>query len=132
MNVDLQEMDWGTLVQRRTSRDPVDKKGWSIFHTGTDAPTQANPAMNLYSRGLGLRGYAGWFESAEMERLVADWISATTEAARRSLFLDVQRLVMEQVPYVPLGMWQQRTALRRSIAGFLPCTSTLFWNLRPV
>ena len=131
MNVDLQEMDWGTLVQRRTSHDPVDKKGWSIFHTGTDAPTQANPAMNLYSRGLGLHGYAGWFESAEMERLVAGWISATTEAERRSLFVDVQRLALEQVPYVPLGMWQQRTALRHSIAGFLPCTSTLFWNLHP-
>src|SRR5271170_6604794 len=70
MNVDVQEMDWGTLLQRRASREPVEKSGWSIFHTGTDAPTMTNPAMNLYTRGLGLRGYAGWHESAVMERLV--------------------------------------------------------------
>ncbi len=37
MIVDLQEMDWGTLLHRRTSREPLDKGGWSIFHT---APTR--------------------------------------------------------------------------------------------
>ena len=33
MNVDLQEMDWGSLGERRVSREPVEKGGWSIFHT---------------------------------------------------------------------------------------------------
>ncbi len=91
-----------------------------------------NPAMNLYTRGLGLRGYAGWYESAEMERLVAAWTASGDEAERQRLFLEVQKLAIQDAPSVPLGMWQQRTALRRTITGFVPCTSTLFWNLRPV
>jgi peptide/nickel transport system substrate-binding protein len=132
MRVDLQEMDWGTLLHRRTSREPVAKNGWSIFHTGTDAPAMTNPAMNHYARGLGLRGYAGWFESTDMERIVDSWISATTEVERQRLFLDAQRLAMQQVPFVPLGLWQPRSTIRRTVTGLLACTSTLFWNIRPV
>ncbi len=132
MTGDLQEMDWGTLLNRRTSKDPVgDNKGWSIFHTGTDAPAMTNPAMNHYVRGLGLKGYAGWHESAAMERLVEAWIAAATEAERQRLFLAAQRLAMEEAAIVPLGLWQPRSAFRRTITGLVPCTSTLFWNLRP-
>jgi peptide/nickel transport system substrate-binding protein len=130
MNVDLQEMDWGTLLQRRTSRASVEKGGWSIFHTGTDAPAMTNPAMNLYTRGLGPRGYAGWFDNPEMERLVDAWIAADNEAERQRLFLGAQRLAMQEAPIVPLGLWQPRSAFRRTITGMVPCTSTLFWNLR--
>src|SRR5690606_16538191 len=50
-NVDFQAVDWGTLVTRRASKEPVDKGGWNIFHTwwvGTDV---ANPAVNAPLRG---------------------------------------------------------------------------------
>jgi peptide/nickel transport system substrate-binding protein len=33
MNVDLQIMEWGSVVARRASREPVDKGGWNIFYT---------------------------------------------------------------------------------------------------
>ena len=32
-NVDLQAMEWGSVVQRRASREPIDKGGWNIFYT---------------------------------------------------------------------------------------------------
>jgi peptide/nickel transport system substrate-binding protein len=41
LNVELQAGDWGTLITRRTSKEPVEKGGWSIFHTwwvGPDPP----------------------------------------------------------------------------------------------
>src|SRR6202011_5865288 len=34
LTVDLQAMDWGTLVTRRASMEPIDKGGWNIFATG--------------------------------------------------------------------------------------------------
>ena len=43
MNVDLQETDWGSLVQRRVSREPVEKGGWSIFHTWWPGISIMNP-----------------------------------------------------------------------------------------
>jgi peptide/nickel transport system substrate-binding protein len=33
MNIDLQVMEWGSVVARRTSREPINKGGWNIFHT---------------------------------------------------------------------------------------------------
>src|SRR6202007_2513499 len=33
MNIDLQTMEWGSVVARRASREPVDKGGGNIFYT---------------------------------------------------------------------------------------------------
>ena len=33
MNTDFQALEWGTVVQRRASKEPVDKGGWNIFYT---------------------------------------------------------------------------------------------------
>jgi len=31
--VDMQSMDWQTVVARRARKEPADKGGWSAFHT---------------------------------------------------------------------------------------------------
>src|SRR6202008_4347272 len=33
MNVDFQALDWSAVVQRRASKQPIDKGGWNIFFT---------------------------------------------------------------------------------------------------
>ena len=86
MNVDLQEMDWGTVVQRRASREPVEKGGWSIFHTTGSSPgfSIMNPA------GPRARSAApaqrGWFRLRTaippIEELTAAWL--VRRRARRS------------------------------------------------
>jgi peptide/nickel transport system substrate-binding protein len=53
MNVDLQEMDWGSVLQRRTSREPVDKGGWSMFHTTGPAVSYSNPVVSNLTRSAG-------------------------------------------------------------------------------
>ena len=30
-NIDFQALEWGTVVQRRASKEPIDKGGWNIF-----------------------------------------------------------------------------------------------------
>ena len=72
MNVELQEMDWNTLAQRRTKADPVDKGGWSIFHNWWLGTSFVNPAISPVLRGLGAKGWAGWFSHAKIEELTDD------------------------------------------------------------
>ena len=48
LNVELQAMDWGTLITRRASKEPIDKGGWNIFHTWT---ARARPAVAGGQRG---------------------------------------------------------------------------------
>ncbi|HXO03241.1 MAG TPA: ABC transporter substrate-binding protein, partial [Stellaceae bacterium] len=44
LNVQLDANDWGTLITRRASKEPIDKGGWNIFHTWTSAPDMLSPA----------------------------------------------------------------------------------------
>jgi len=46
VNVDEQMVDWGTVVQRRTSKEPVDKGGWSMFPAGAPAPEMVDPMLS--------------------------------------------------------------------------------------
>ena len=44
--VDLQAMDWQTLVSRRAKKDPPAQGGWNIFLTAWVAPDIWNPLTN--------------------------------------------------------------------------------------
>ena len=53
INVDLQATDWGSVVQRRASKEPVEKGGWSIFHTWFTGGFTLNPVVTAPFRGAG-------------------------------------------------------------------------------
>ena len=71
LNVELQASDWGTLITRRASKEPIDKGGWSIFHTWTSAPDMLSPAVNNQFRGNGDKAWFGWPNDPKMEDLVS-------------------------------------------------------------
>jgi peptide/nickel transport system substrate-binding protein len=130
MNVDLQEMDWGSVVQRRTSREPVDKGGWSIFHTTGSSPGYSNPAVSTLVRGQGDKGWFGWWNSPKVEELVEEWVNAPDDAARHRLADAVGSLALQQVATVPLGMFYTKTAYRSDLTGMLEGPAPYPWNLR--
>src|SRR5690606_3665895 len=53
MNIDLQSMDWQTLVGRRAKMDGIDQGGWHIFHTAWGTADMMNPITNAGVKGLG-------------------------------------------------------------------------------
>lgn len=131
MNVELVTTDWGTVVQRRTSREPVERGGWSVLHSYGTANGYANPAVNALLRGSGADGWFGWWRNDAAEALVQRWLDAPEAAQRQALGQQIGRLAMEDVAIVPLGQWFGRTAFRRSITGVLPGGSPYPWNVRP-
>jgi peptide/nickel transport system substrate-binding protein len=130
MNVDVQTMDWGTVVQRRVSSEPVERGGWSIFHTSWPGSSVTNPAENLYIRGQGARGWFGWHDSPEMEQLTAQWLSATDPAEARRLLDAIQLSAFNTVPVVPLGQVLPSMAYRRELTGIVTASSPYFWNVQ--
>ncbi len=130
MNVDLQVMDWGTVVQRRTSREPVEKSGWSLFHTTWKSSSIANPALNTNIRGQGASGWFGWFENPEIEALTRQWLDAASDEDQQRLFDAIQREAFDKVPVIPLGQFQQKTAMRADLTGVLPGPAAFPWNVR--
>ena len=49
-------MDWGTLVQRRASKEPPDKGGWNMFITGWSGLDMTTPVTNQTLRSNGDKG----------------------------------------------------------------------------
>ncbi|KAA2213584.1 ABC transporter substrate-binding protein [Teichococcus oryzae] len=129
-NVDLQQMDWGTLGQRRTSRAPVEEGGWNIFHTWTTSVSISNPALNYYIRGQGKDGWFGWYENAGIERVTNAWTQATTDAEKQAAFDEIQKEAFQTAPIVPLGQYYPATAHRAHLTGRISSTNALPWNIR--
>jgi len=130
MNVDLVETDWGSVVQRRASRETPERGGWSIFHTWWPGVSIINPAVNATLRGQGNSGWFGWYENPRVEQAAAQWLVAETEAEQKRLADAIQRESFEQVPILPLGQFFISTAYRSGLTGFVPASAALPWNIR--
>jgi peptide/nickel transport system substrate-binding protein len=130
MNVELAESDWGTVIQRRGSREPVEKGGWSIFHTTGGSTAYGNPAASPLIRGQGDTGWFGWWKSEKAEALTQEWIYAPDEASQKRIAGELGRLGLEEVATVPLGTFTIRTAFRKDISGVLEGGSPYPWGAR--
>ena len=113
MKVDLQTMDYGTMIQRRTNRGPVDKGGWSMFFVWFDGVNRFDPASNLGITGT----YFGWPNVPEIDALREAWFDAPDRVTQRELARQIQLLVWRDVPFIPLGTYYQTTAYSRSLTG---------------
>ncbi len=129
MNVEMQEMDWNTLAQRRTKTDPVDKGGWSIFHNWWLGTSFSNPAISVVLRGLGAKGWAGSFSNDKIEALTADWTIAPGDDDRMRLARLIHQEALEAVPTVVLGRFFILSAHRKGLKGLLQGTAPFPWNL---
>jgi peptide/nickel transport system substrate-binding protein len=130
MNVEFAAMDWSTLVARRANREATDKGGWSIFHTWAASSILGSPVEHFPLRGLGARGWAGWFGDEQIEALTANWTTAANDAARAEVADAIQQRAFETVPFIHCGQFQIRTAYRRSLTGMVEGGAAFMWNLR--
>jgi peptide/nickel transport system substrate-binding protein len=111
-NVDLQALEWGTVVQRRASREPVDKGGWNIFYNYLGGFGNVSPASNLVIRGNGPAAWFGWPTNEKLEALHEAWLEAPDQPAQQKLCEAMQSAFWQDPTYVPLGMYLQPTAFK--------------------
>jgi peptide/nickel transport system substrate-binding protein len=129
MNLEVVSTDWGTLVQRRASKEPVERGGWSVIHTTSSGQSLTQPVTHLFLRANGPNAWFGWPEDANIERLRAAYVEAGDEAERRRVAEDLNRAAMQLMAYVPLGYYWQPSAWRRNLTGVFRAPATVFWNI---
>jgi peptide/nickel transport system substrate-binding protein len=112
MNVDPQFSDWGTVVQRRASKQPPGQGGWNVFYTYLGGLGNISPAPDISIRGNGAAAWFGWPTDPKMEALRTDWFNAPDLAAQKKICADMQAQFFQNPSYVPLGMYDQPTAFR--------------------
>lgn len=109
-NIDLQALEWGTVVQRRASREPVDKGGWNIFFTWLGGFGNISPAPNIAIRGNGPGAWFGWPTNDRIEALYSEWFDAPDQAAQQKICEQMQLAFWQDPSYAPLGMYDPPTA----------------------
>ena len=129
LNVEYASSDWGTVISRRASKEPVAKGGWSTFVTTADGLGLANPIGNNMIRGAGANGWFGWPTSPRLAALREAWLDATDVATQLRIAEDIQRVEWDEVPYIPVGQWSLPTAYRTRLSGILRSPYPTFWNV---
>ena len=129
MNVDYVATDWGTVVTRRASKEPVSKGGWSAFCTAWAGADQINPAGHISLRANGDKAWFGWPDDPALETLRTQWFQAPDVPAQAAICAQMQEEALRSVPYIPMGQYLQPTAYRSSLEGVLNGFA-IFWNVR--
>ena len=129
-NVEYVSTDWGTVVQRRASKEPVEKGGWSIFCTGWEGLNLNDPAGHYPVMGNGAAAWFGWPSSPGIEKLRGEWYDAPDAAAQKKATDAIQTEALAEVPYVPLGQFFQPIAVRDNVSGVLSSPFPIFWNVK--
>jgi peptide/nickel transport system substrate-binding protein len=127
--VDMQSMDWQTLVTRRTKKDPADKGGWSAFHTYSVSADAMNPIANNYFVANGDKAWFGWPNDPEMEKLRDAYSKETDPAKSKALATAVQARALETAQYGWLGQWYGPGAVRSNLSGWLKAPVPVLWNI---
>jgi peptide/nickel transport system substrate-binding protein len=129
--VDLQAMDWQTLVGRRAKKDPIDKGGWHMFLTAWQAHDIWNPIANptMDTRGEA-SGWFGWASDDKLVELRNQFMRETDEAKKKKLAEAIQARAFEVGTHVPLGEYRAPMVARKNISGFFVSNGNLYWNLK--
>jgi peptide/nickel transport system substrate-binding protein len=131
MNVDLQEMDFGTVIRRRASQGPPDKGGWNVFCTLIDRSLpNAHPYGHPMLRADGKGALGGWPTSVRIEELRAAWLDAAEFDEQKRICLELQKQFWEDVPFIPMGEYWQATAYRKNLTNVLPGCFVTFYGVR--
>ena len=128
--VDLQSMDWATLVTRRTKSTPVSEGGWNAFITFWNQADTFNPLFFAPLTGNGLKGWFGWTTDPELENLKTAFLKTSDPAERKKIAEGIQLRVMESGVYGMLGESKPMVALRKNVSGLVPAPVSVFWGLK--
>jgi peptide/nickel transport system substrate-binding protein len=130
LNVDLQSMDWGSVVTRRANQGPVNQGGWGSFITVMSPLTSANPGSMLPLRGNGRKGWFGWPTDEKLEQMREAWFDAPTLPEQKAISARIQEHYFEQVPFLLLCRMQQPMAFRSDIQDVVSASFPVFWGVR--
>ncbi len=127
-NVDLQSMDWPTLVARRAVK--TQQGAWNAFITGWNLPDTVNPMFYAPITGNGEKGWFGWPTDDQLEKLKTEFLNAPDEARRKVLAASIQERVYDAGILAPIGEYKQLTAIRKGVvSGIVTSPVAVFWGI---
>lgn len=128
--VDIQAMDFSTLVSRRAQKTSPQKGGWNLFPTWGASVGALNPISNVAVAADCKKAWYGWPCDKQTEKLRNEYAYATTEQARKKIIVALQkRLYDEVIPYINYGQFTIPSGHWNYVKGIIKSSVPVFWNI---
>jgi peptide/nickel transport system substrate-binding protein len=127
--VDMQSMDWQSVVARRAKKEVPTQGGWHAFLTSWVAADVMNPIGTAFLNSSCDKALFGWPCDERMEKLRDEFARATDTAKQKEAAAQIQRRLVEYPTHIHLGQWYQPAAMRRNVDGMLSAPAPVFWNV---
>jgi peptide/nickel transport system substrate-binding protein len=127
--VDMQSMDWQTLVARRAKKDPPDKGGWHAFITSWTAGDLFNPVAHAFMNAGCDKALFGWPCDEAIQKLRDDFARAGDEAKQKEIVEALQKRWVEYPTHIHLGQWINMGFHRKNVSGIIPAGVPVLWNI---
>ncbi len=128
--VDMQQMDWATLVARRAKKDAPAQGGWNAFLTAWTAGDILNPLTMAMMNAAGDKGWFGWQDDKTLEELKGKFAQAGSDAEKKKLAEQIQLRAFETATHAPLGQYNNPAAVRSNVSGIVPGGAQVYWNIK--
>jgi peptide/nickel transport system substrate-binding protein len=129
INLELQAMDWSTVLSRRASKSPADQGGWNIFVTWWIGGDSVHPLAGVQFGANGEKGWFGWAKDEKLEALRDAFAKATDPAEQKKIAADVQIRIYEIGAFANLGTFFVPCGYRESVTGMIKSPVQFFWNM---
>jgi peptide/nickel transport system substrate-binding protein len=129
LKVDLQAMDWQTLVARRSKKDPPQSGGWGAYLTSWGSVDVLDPVAANFLNAACEKATFGWPCDAGIEQLRDAFAKETDPAKQKAIAEAVALRVAEYPTHIVLGQYTQPSAFRKNITGVLVATNVALWNI---
>jgi peptide/nickel transport system substrate-binding protein len=129
INVDLQAMDWSTVISRRASKSPATEGGWNIFVTWWIGGDSVHPLAGVQFGGNGEKGWFGWAKDEKLEAARDAFAKATDPAEQKKIAGEVQKRIYEIGAFANLGTFFVPCGYRESVTGMIKSPVQFFWNM---
>lgn len=127
-NVDFKTSDYATVAQRRFSREPVEKGGWSIVPLIANGIDMVNPLANMGISYNCIDGQFGWYCDPETTPLLEQMAAAKPEE-RQAIADKLQERFHGNVNFILGGQFAGPPVYRSELTGVMPFSFPLLWNI---
>jgi peptide/nickel transport system substrate-binding protein len=128
--VDMQSMDWQTLLSRINKKEPPDSGGWNAFLSSYATADISNPVVaRMLNAGCEKAFVPGWPCDQKMEMLRDQFVRESDPAKQKEIAEAVQVRATQVTTHIFLGQWYTAVAVRKNVRGMPIGPVPVFWNV---
>jgi peptide/nickel transport system substrate-binding protein len=115
IDAELNLLETATMITKVHDADPA-KRDYDIAVTGTSAHVDPNEVADNFKTGSS--GNLCSYSNPRMDELIDQGIAETDVAARTEIYLEIQRILLEDLPWINLFVANQYEAMKTYVKGY--------------